>query len=66
MAISRMEMEQVMNKLDSVEVQIMKLKAMLLQKAKPTKAEIKAMGAGKKEIARGEWISSKDLIKKLG
>ena len=59
-------MEQVMNKLDSVEVQIMKLKAMLLQKAKPTKAEIKAMEAGKKEIARGEWISSKDLIKKLG
>ena len=61
-----MEMKEVVSKLESVEVQIMKLKAMLLPKAKATKAELKAIEAGKKEISTGQWISGKELIKKMG
>lgn len=53
-------MKHVISKQDSVEIQVMKPKAMLLPGVKPTKTEIRAMEKGRKEIARGERISGRD------
>ncbi len=66
MAISKTEINEVMVKLESVEIQIMKLKAMLLTKSKPTKSEIKAIEEAKKEIAKGKWVTGNRLFDKQG
>jgi hypothetical protein len=66
MALTRTEMKQMISKIDDVELQLLKLKAMLVPKSKATKAEIKAIEQGKKEMAKGESISSREFLKKLG
>ncbi len=53
-------------KLSQIEVEIQKLKVMVLSTVKPTKRDIKAMEAGKKEISKGKWVSGRDLTTKMG
>ncbi len=55
-----------LKKLSQIEVEIQKLKAMVLSTVKPTKRDIKAMEAGKKEISKGKWVSGRDLTAKMG
>lgn len=59
-------MKEVIIKLDSVEIEILKLKALILPKVKATRKELKELKAAKTEISKGSWISGRDLIKKLG
>ena len=66
MALSKTEMKQVISRIDDVELQLLKLKAMLVPKAKATKAEIRAIEKARKEIAKGEFISGDEFVKMLG
>ncbi len=66
MAITQTEMKEVMGRLGSVEIELMRLRAMLLPTAKPTKRELKAIEEAKKEMARGEWVAAERLFKSTG
>jgi hypothetical protein len=59
-------MRQMMSKIDDVELQLLKLKAMLAPKSKATKAEIRAIEKGRREISKGQSISGSEFAKKLG
>ena len=66
MAISKTEMKEVIIKLDSMEIEILKLKATILPKEKATKRELNEIKKAKAEIVKGSWVSGRDLAKKLG
>ena len=60
MVFSKQQMVMI-KKLGQIEVEIQKLKAMVLSTVKPTKRDIKAMEAGQTEISKGEWVCGRDL-----
>lgn len=60
-----MEMKEVISKLDSVELELLRLKAMLLPKIKVSKKELNEIKRLKVEIAAGSWVSGRELINKL-
>jgi hypothetical protein len=65
-AISESDLKLVLEKLDSVKIEIMRIRAMLLPEEEVTEEEKREIEAAKKEIARGAKNSLEDLIEELG
>lgn len=66
MAITRTEMQMLEKKLDRMEIELMRIKARLVPTVKISKKERAELEEIRKEMAKGHWISGRDLIKKLG
>jgi ATP-dependent protease ClpP protease subunit len=66
MAVSKTEMKMIERKLNRMEADIMKLKAVLVPTVKMSKKEQRELEEIKRDMARGNWISGRELIKRLG
>ncbi len=64
--VTRTELKSIHKELERMEIEIMRLKALLVPTVKISKKERKELEAIKKDMSKGNWISAKDLIKKLG
>ena len=66
MAINKNELKQVLKKLDTVKLELLRLRAMLLPEEEATEEEKKEIEEAKKEIAKGLKTNLEDLIKEIG
>ena len=66
MAISKTEMRLIEKKLDRMETEVRKLRAVLVPTIKISKKERKELENIKKGMAKGQKISGRELVKKLG
>ena len=64
--VTRTELKSIHKELERMEIEITRLKALLVPTVKISKKERKELEAIKKDMSKGNWISAKDLIKKLG
>ncbi len=64
--VNENELKLVLEKLDSVKLEILRLRAMLLPEGKTTKEEEAEIKAAEKEIEKGQKTSLKNFIKELG
>jgi hypothetical protein len=60
------ELKLVLAKLDSVQLEILRLRAMLLPEEEATAEEKKQIKAAKKEIAKGAKVGLADFVQELG
>ncbi|MDE1871756.1 MAG: hypothetical protein KGI06_05980 [Candidatus Micrarchaeota archaeon] len=60
------ELKLVLDKLDDLEMELLRLRAQLLPKEKMSKKMKKAMEEAEREIKLGNYITGGQLIKKLG
>jgi hypothetical protein len=65
-AVSKNELKLVLEKLDAVKLELLRLRAMLLPEEEATEEEKKEIEEAKKEIAKGSKINLEDLIKETG
>lgn len=63
--VSKEELKVVLEKLDTVQLELLRLRAMLLPEEEVTKAEKEKLEAARNEIAKGSKINLDDLIKEL-
>lgn len=66
MVVSEDQLRQVLDKLDSLRLEILRLRAMLLPQGELSKEEAAKLEEARKEIAKGLGINLEDLIKELG
>jgi len=66
MAVSKTEMRMVEKTLDSMSIEIMKLKAVLLPKVKVSKKKLRELKKIEADMQKGNYISSRELMKELG
>ena len=59
------EIKMVLKKLDSVQLELLRLRAMLLPEEEISENEKKKLEAARNEIAKGQKISLEDLVKEL-
>ncbi len=59
------EVKLVLKKLDSVQLELLRLRAMLLPEEEVTEEEKKKLEAARNEIVKGQKISLDDLVKEL-
>jgi len=59
------EMKMVLEKLDSVQLELLRLRAMLLPEEEVSEEEKKKLESARNEIAQGQKISLNDLVKEL-
>jgi len=64
--VTKNELKQVLNKLDTVKLELLRLRAMLLPEEEISQEEKKQLKKAQKEIAQGSGINLEDLIKELG
>ncbi|KPV61692.1 MAG: hypothetical protein AOA66_1662 [Candidatus Bathyarchaeota archaeon BA2] len=64
--VSKTQLKQVLDKLDSVRLELLRLRATLLPQEEPSKEDAKKLEEARKEIAKGVSINLEDLIKELG
>jgi len=64
-AINKNELKQVLKKLDTVKLELLRLRAMLLPEEEATEEEKKEIEEAKKEIAKGSKTNLEDLIKEI-
>ena len=64
--LSEEQLRNVLNKLDAVKVELLRLRAMLLSEEDITDEEKRQIETARKEISAGESISFKALRKELG
>jgi len=64
--VTKNELKLVLNKLDTVRLELLRLRAMLLPEEKATEEEKKELKKARKEIAEGSGINIEALIKELG
>jgi len=64
--VTKNELRQVLIKLDTVRLELLRLRAMLLPEEEISEAEKKQLKKARKEIAQGSGINLEDLIKELG
>jgi hypothetical protein len=64
--VSKNELKRVLEKLDTVKLELLRLRAMLLPEEEATEEEKKELEEAKKEIAKGSKKSLEDLIKEIG
>ena len=65
-AVNENELKMVLEKLDSVQLEILRLRAMLLPEEEATAEEKKQIKQAKKEMGKGSKVSLEDLVKELG
>lgn len=63
--VSKSQLKQVLDKLDSVKLELLRLRATLLPQEELSKEETKKLEA-RKQITKGLTINLEDLIKELG
>jgi hypothetical protein len=63
--INNDEVKLVLKKLDSVQLELLRLRAMLLPEEEVSEEEKKKLEAARNEIAKGQKISLNDLVKEL-
>jgi hypothetical protein len=63
--INKNEVKIVLDKLDEVKLELLKLRAMLLPEEEATEEEKKEIENARKEITKGSKISIQDLVKEL-
>lgn len=64
--VSKTQLRQVLDKLDSVRLELVRLRAMLLPQEELSKEEEAKLEEARKEITKGLGTSLEDLIKELG
>lgn len=62
---TKMKMKVVLKELASVELQLMKLRSMLLPTERLSKKELAKLKKAEREIGKGHWTNGEQLIKKL-
>jgi mRNA-degrading endonuclease RelE of RelBE toxin-antitoxin system/ribosomal protein L29 len=64
--VNKNELKLVLDKLDTVKLELLRLRAMLLPEEEATEEEKKEIKEAKREIARGSKTNLEDLIKEMG
>jgi transcriptional/translational regulatory protein YebC/TACO1 len=64
--VSKTQLKQVLDKLDSVKFELLRLRATLLPQEELSKEERKKLEEARKQIKKGLAINLEDLIKELG
>jgi len=64
-AVTKNELKLVLNKLDTVRLELLRLRAMLLPEEEATQEEKKELKKARKEITEGSGINLEALIKEL-
>jgi parvulin-like peptidyl-prolyl isomerase len=64
--VTKNELKQVLNRLDTVKLELLRLRAMLLPEEELNEEEKKQLKKARKEIAKGSGVNLEDLIKELG
>lgn len=64
--VSKNELKLVLNKLDTVRLELLRLRAMLLSEEEVNQKKKKELEKARKEIAKGSGINLDNLIKELG
>jgi len=64
--VSKTQLKQVLDKLDSVKFELLRLRATLLPQEELSNEEGKKLEEARKEIKKGLAINLEDLIKELG
>jgi hypothetical protein len=64
--VSKTQLKQVLDKLDLVRLELLRLRATLLPQEELSKEDAKKLEEARKEIAEGASINLDDLIKELG
>ena len=64
--VTESQLRLVLDKLDTVRLEILRLRAMLLPEEELGEREKKELEGARKEIAEGSSVSLEDLIKELG
>jgi len=62
---SKEELKIVLEKLDDIQIDLMRLRAMLLPQIEPTDEEKKEIEASVKQFKKGQWTKLEDLTKEL-
>ena len=65
MTVNNDDVKMVLKKLDSIQLELLRLRAMLLPEEEVSEDEKKKLEAARNEIARGQKISLNDLVKEL-
>ena len=65
-AVNENDLKLVLEKIDSVKLEILRLRAMLLPEEEVTEEEKKEIEAAEKEMEKGSKISLKEFLKELG
>jgi len=63
--VNKDELQLVLDKLDTVKLELLRLRALLLPEEEATNEEKKELEKARKEIAEGSKIKLEDLIKEL-
>lgn len=64
--VTENQLKLVLDKLDTVRLELLRLRAMLLPEEELSEKEKKELEEARKEIAQGSKINIEDLIKELG
>ena len=64
--VNENELKMVLEKLDSVQLEILRLRAMLLPQEEATAEEKKQIKVAKNEIESGSKVIAEDLVKEIG
>jgi len=64
--VSKTQLKQMLDKLDSVKLELLRLRATLLPQEELSKEETKKLEEARKQITKGLTINLQDLIKELG
>ena len=64
--VSKTQLKLVLDKLDSVKLELLRLRAALLPQEELNKEEARKLEEARKEIANGASINLEDLMKELG
>jgi len=63
--VSKTQLKQVLDRLDSVKLELLRLRATLLPQEELSNEEAKELEEARKEITKGSSINLEDLIKEL-
>ena len=64
--VSKTQLKQMLDKLDSLKLELLRLRATLLPQEELSKEETKKLEEARKQITKGLTINLEDLIKELG
>ena len=64
--VTKNELKQVIDRLDTVKLELLRLRAMLLPEEEASEEEKKELEKARKEIAKGSKVNLEDLVKELG
>jgi hypothetical protein len=64
--VTESQLRLVLNKLDTVKLELLRLRSMLLPEEELSEEEKKELEEARKEIAEGSCVNLKNLIKELG